>query len=46
MQAEQEDTAARHNLLRYLDQNAVIDVEVVEVISPEGGEITDEWQVS
>ena len=40
--AEQGDTAALHKLLRYLDENAVIYVEVEEVISADGEDITDE----
>jgi len=42
IQAEQGDTAALHKLLRYLDENAVIYVEVEEVISADGEDITDE----
>ena len=41
-QAEHGDTVALHKLLRYLDENAPTYVEMQEVISGEGEDITDE----
>lgn len=42
IQVEQGDTIALHKLLRYLDENAVIYVEVEEVISADGEDITED----